>query len=348
MMMDRKGPPGMQSVSRQEAVRRLKESVSGHRTGLPKKLLDLFAPREDIEGIPPAQKKPPKLPYTGLAQYVNQFAEQGDPEYEPPPPEDRPASPRLYRNLEYGAQARINTETKLEKDIRLAKWKTEETARILQERVKAYDPSKDKHAKSDPYKTIFVARLSYDVTEKKLRREFEEYGAIKSVRLIEDKKSGKPKGYAFIEYEHKNDFKTAYKTADGRRIEGRRVLVDCERGRTVDNWRPRRLGGGLGGETRLPKEKKKPGTAAAAPLIAAAEPIRSAFPDRRDNRRDEGRRDDRGHHREERGYDRGRDVRKRERSPERFGGRDEKRRHFEDGEVRDGRRGERRRERDMY
>lgn len=38
----------------------------------------------------------------------------------------------------------------------------------------------------------------------------------------------------------------AYKQADGRKIDGRRVLVDVERGRTVPNWRPRRLGGGLG------------------------------------------------------------------------------------------------------
>ena len=42
----------------------------------------------------------------------------------------------------------------------------------------------------------------------------------------------------------------AYKNADGRKIENRRVVVDVERGRTVPNWRPRRLGGGLGG-TRL-------------------------------------------------------------------------------------------------
>jgi len=29
-------------------------------------------------------------------------------------------------------------------------------------------------------------------------------------------------------------------------VDNRRVLVDVERGRTVPNWRPRRLGGGLG------------------------------------------------------------------------------------------------------
>lgn len=30
--------------------------------------------------------------------------------------------------------------------------------------------------------------------------------------------------------------KTAYKMADGRKVEGRRVIVDVERGRTVPNW----------------------------------------------------------------------------------------------------------------
>lgn len=48
--------------------------------------------------------------------------------------------------------------------------------------------------------------------------------------------SGKPRGYAFIEYEHKNNMKEAYKRADGRKVEGKRVVVDVERGRTVPNW----------------------------------------------------------------------------------------------------------------
>lgn len=36
------------------------------------------------------------------------------------------------------------------------------------------------------YNTLFVARLSYETTEKKLRREFEQYGPIKTVRLVTD------------------------------------------------------------------------------------------------------------------------------------------------------------------
>lgn len=48
--------------------------------------------------------------------------------------------------------------------------------------------------------------------------------------------AGKSRGYGFIEFEDKKDMKEAYKSADGRKIEGRRVLVDVERGRTVETW----------------------------------------------------------------------------------------------------------------
>lgn len=45
-------------------------------------------------------------------------------------------------------------------------------------------------------------------------------------------------------------FLAAYRHADGKKIDSRRVLVDVERGRTVKGWLPRRLGGGLGGTRR--------------------------------------------------------------------------------------------------
>ena len=52
----------------------------------------------------------------------------------------------------------------------------------------------------------------------------------------------------------------AYKEADGLHILGKRILVDVERGRTVRGWKPRRLGGGLGG-----RAKPEP-----APVISSA------------------------------------------------------------------------------
>ena len=37
------------------------------------------------------------------------------------------------------------------------------------------------------YHTLFVARISFDTTEKKLRREFEQYGPVRTVKMINDK-----------------------------------------------------------------------------------------------------------------------------------------------------------------
>ncbi|KAL7558666.1 hypothetical protein ACA910_010041 [Epithemia clementina (nom. ined.)] len=130
------------------------------------------------------------------------------------------------------------------------------------------------------YNTLFVGRLAYEVTERKLLREMEAFGPVKDLRIIQDKSKsngnennkndknnnnnnnndnnnnnnddvlGKSRGYAFVEYEHEDDMKRAYRAADGMRLEGRDIVVDVERGHTVPSWLPRRLGGGLGG-TRI-------------------------------------------------------------------------------------------------
>mmetsp|Transcript_31780 Transcript_31780/g.46742 ORF Transcript_31780/g.46742 Transcript_31780/m.46742 type:complete len:438 (+) Transcript_31780:169-1482(+) len=115
------------------------------------------------------------------------------------------------------------------------------------------------------YNTLFVGRLAYEVTERKLLREFESFGPVKDLKIVYDETGGnsnedgvagggdgtkKSRGYAFVEYEHEDDMKRAYRNADGMRVEGRCVIVDVERGHTVLNWCPRRLGGGLGG-TRI-------------------------------------------------------------------------------------------------
>lgn len=62
----------------------------------------------------------------------------------------------------------------------------------------------------------------------------------------------------YQEFEKEKDMKKAFYEAEGRRIEGRRILVDVTRARTVKSWKPRRLGGGIGSTraTRKPKEKE--------------------------------------------------------------------------------------------
>ncbi|CAM0957141.1 unnamed protein product [Alopecurus aequalis] len=205
-------------------VQQLKLMGQGHPTGLTPNLLKLFEARPPLEHKPPVEKR--KLPaYTGMAQFVSRFAEPGDPEYAPPV---------------------ATCETKAEKKDRIRKLKLEQGAAKVAEELPKYDPQGDPNTTSDPYKTLFVARLNYETSESKVKREFEAYGPIKRVRLVTDRGTNKPRGYAFIEYMHTRDMKNAYKQADGRKLDNNRVLVDVERGRTVPNWRPRRLGGGLG------------------------------------------------------------------------------------------------------
>ena len=93
--------------------------------------------------------------------------------------------------------------------------------------------------------------------EKKLKKEYEQYGSIKKVCIVKKKDKNDPRGYAFIEFEHKKDFLNAYKYGDGKKIDGKRVIVDFERGRTVLTWRPRRLGGGLGDTRKSKSEEAK-------------------------------------------------------------------------------------------
>ena len=121
-----------------------------------------------------------------------------------------------------------------------------------------YRPSENPNATADPYRTLFVGRLAYETNERTIRRIFEEWGKINDIKIVTDK-DGRSKGYAFVQYEHERDLKDAYKHADGIKIDGRHVLVDVERGRTVPDWFPRRLGGGRGPgriSTR-PRQKKR-------------------------------------------------------------------------------------------
>lgn len=46
------------------------------------------------------------------------------------------------------------------------------------------------------------------------------------------------------------DTTAAYKNAEGLKLLNKRLLIDVERGRTVKDWKPRRLGGGLGGRPK--------------------------------------------------------------------------------------------------
>ncbi|GAB5592282.1 hypothetical protein Unana1_07182 [Umbelopsis nana] len=189
---------------------------------LPPNLLKLFAPRPPLPYIPPLDKDPSKRKgpqISGISQYT-ELLKNYDSDYVP------------WKSLAEKKKERMESKKKA-------------AAEAVEEGLSSWNPENDEKIIGDPFCVLFVGRLSYNLTEDDLRREFDLYGPIKNIRLVRDQE-GKSRGYAFIEYEREKDMRAAYKDADGLKLDGRRVLVDVERGRTVKGWKPRRLGGGLG------------------------------------------------------------------------------------------------------
>ena len=110
-----------------------------------------------------------------------------------------------------------------------------------------FDPSQDPKIQGNPYCTLFVGRLNYETTESTLRDMFGRLGRIRSLRIVRDIVTQRSKGYAFIEYEREADFRRAYYRMHNAKVDGFKILVEFERARVMKGWKPRRLGGGLGG-----------------------------------------------------------------------------------------------------
>lgn len=150
-------------------------------------------------------------------------------------------------------EAPIETESKSAAKLRIKRERAINNLNHLKELKKNYRPEEDKKIKGDPQKTVFIGRLNYETTESTLSRYFGSYGEIRRLRLVEDAR-GKSKGYAFIEFRDRRGAETAYDRADGRKIDGKHIIVDMEKARIDSYWLPKRLGGGKGGESRRNKE----------------------------------------------------------------------------------------------
>ena len=89
---------------------------------------------------------------------------------------------------------------------------------------------------------LYVGNLSYNVTEPELREAFGEGGRnVVEVKIVMDRESGRPRGFAFVEMGSADDASAVIETMNGRSIQGRPINVSEARERTP------RSGGGGGG-----------------------------------------------------------------------------------------------------
>jgi len=91
---------------------------------------------------------------------------------------------------------------------------------------------------------IYVGNLSYNATEDDLRQAFAEYGEVSSVNIIQDRETGRSRGFAFVEMPDAEQAKVAIEQVNLSEVAGRRVTVNEARPKED---RPRRGGGGGGG-----------------------------------------------------------------------------------------------------
>lgn len=82
---------------------------------------------------------------------------------------------------------------------------------------------------------IYVGNISRDSSESQIRKEFENYGEVTSVKLIKDKFTNTLKGFGFVEMPKKNEAEEAIKNLDGAMVSGRPLTVNAAKPKTVSN-----------------------------------------------------------------------------------------------------------------
>ncbi len=74
-------------------------------------------------------------------------------------------------------------------------------------------------------KKLFVGNLAYGINESDLRTLFEPSGDIADVKVILDRETGRPRGFAFVEMATDGGASTAISNLHGRDVQGRPLTV---------------------------------------------------------------------------------------------------------------------------
>lgn len=73
--------------------------------------------------------------------------------------------------------------------------------------------------------TIYVGNINYSLNEEDVQRIFEVLGKVDAIKIIRDKKTGKSKGFGFLDMPNKKEAMEAIKTLDGKTVAGRNLRV---------------------------------------------------------------------------------------------------------------------------
>lgn len=83
---------------------------------------------------------------------------------------------------------------------------------------------------------LFVGNLSFRTTQDELFDIFTQYGTVDNVAIINDRETGQPRGFAFVEMANADEAEAAIAALNGTELGGRAI--------NVNEARPRPEGGG--------------------------------------------------------------------------------------------------------
>jgi cold-inducible RNA-binding protein len=92
-------------------------------------------------------------------------------------------------------------------------------------------------------KRLYVGNLSYGTTEMGLRELFEQSGPVAEVKVVLDRDTGRPRGFAFVEMTTDEGAEQAISQLNGRDLDGRALKVNVAEERSSG-------GGGRRGNSR--------------------------------------------------------------------------------------------------
>ena len=73
---------------------------------------------------------------------------------------------------------------------------------------------------------LYVGNISFTITESDLRHFFEQFGSVTEIKVINDRETGQPRGFAFVTMSNEPEGRAAIKNLDGKEFGGRPLIVN--------------------------------------------------------------------------------------------------------------------------
>jgi RNA recognition motif-containing protein len=93
---------------------------------------------------------------------------------------------------------------------------------------------------------VYVGNLSFSTNEDRLREVFSQYGTVESANIINDRDTGRSRGFGFVKMSTAEEAKAAIAALEGKEVDGRQLKVNEAKQRESSGGGPRRGGGGGG------------------------------------------------------------------------------------------------------